>query len=120
MLSKRLAAFGLSREYLTTHNPTPSQIAETIMGMSVDAKVIQRPYQDEMRNDVDMFFPASGATGVPAAPTVAGAPPMPVVPSEEEMTPTAPPVVAEVPVAPVAPPEAAPSTPPLPPTESPF
>lgn len=129
MLRRRLKAFGLDSDYLTTHNPTHTQIAESILGMTVDAEVIQKTYQKELQNDVNMFYPVGGgASHVPSAPTVPGAPPTPKappVPVVEDVIEAAtaavqaviPAEVVEAEVVEEAPaPPPVPPTPPLPPT----
>lgn len=76
MSLKKLAGLGLSREWLAENNPSVDMIASALSGKTATAKVIQRTWNDQQRNDIDMFrVGADGAT--PAPPTVSSNMPSP-------------------------------------------
>jgi hypothetical protein len=84
MLLRRLRALGITEEWLAETNATIDQIATAISGRTVIAKVNQRKWNEELRNDIEMFVgsgsgipfsgpaPASGPTptGMPEAETL--------------------------------------------------
>lgn len=84
---RKLAALGVSKEWLGTENPSLDTIASRIEGVAVSAVVEQKPYQGEMRNEVKSFkraggpeaaAPAPAAAAAPATPTAENPPPPPV------------------------------------------
>lgn len=101
---ERLAAFGLTREYIATQKPSPAAIAELLVGLTATAVVgIQGKEAGEYagRNEIKAFRPLAGAAPVaPSAPKPAGVPdiPRPDVP-EAASTPTPSVPVPQVPVA---------------------
>lgn len=65
---KKMAGLGLSREWLAENNPSVDMIATALAGKTAVAKVIQRTWNDQQRNDIDMFkLGADGATPAPPA-----------------------------------------------------
>jgi hypothetical protein len=93
MALKKLAGLGLSREWLAENNPSTDMIARAIVGKHAVAKVVQREWNNEKRNDIDTFkLSAEGAT--PAPPVVNNSPLSPdmsapapaVVPTPEPAT----------------------------------
>ena len=95
MTLERLAAFGLTREFIATHKPSIAEIAELLVGRKATAVVgIQESGDYKGRNEIKSFRPledadqptpsvvASKPAGVPNIPTpvVAASAPTPVVP----------------------------------------
>jgi Protein of unknown function (DUF669) len=64
MLFRRLSALGVTAEWLAESSASVPQIAEAIKGRSSLAKINVRRWNNEDRNDVEMFLDGSGA-GVP-------------------------------------------------------
>lgn len=131
MFSKKVQAFGLTREWLAAANPSLQAIAKELLGRMASADVEVSEYQGKATNDVKRLNPIAGAVpgapvpvptpGVPTAPPVAPVAPMappvaPTPPVAPPVAPVAPPVPVE-PIAPVAPPapQAAPAAPVAPP-----
>lgn len=91
MSLKKLAGLGLSREWLAENNPSTELIAQALVGKTAVAKVSQRTWNSELRNDIDMFtLSGDGAT---PAPPVSSSP----LPSPEAEVPAAPSVPAPAP-----------------------
>ncbi len=74
MTLRKLAGLGISREWLAEANPSITVIAQTLVGKTAVARVKQREYQGEMRNDIDMFTQSDGSS-VPAPPAIGSASP---------------------------------------------
>jgi hypothetical protein len=99
---ERLAAFGLTREFIATQKPSIPQIAELLVGRKATAVVgIQEKGDYAGRNEIKAFRPLEGAaqpTPTVAAPKPAG---VPNIPTPEASAPAPTPVVP-VPQVPVA------------------
>lgn len=85
---RKLAALGLTREWLAEVNPGVDLIAAKLVGAVADANVEVRQWNGEDRNDVKSFTRVTNAA--PAAPKAATVPaPAPVAkPAEPPMPPT--------------------------------
>ena len=71
MALRRLAALGVTREWLVTTSAQRDQIAAACLGKTASAKVEQKKYNGEDRNEIAMFSPIGSAGGnVPAPPAV--------------------------------------------------
>lgn len=68
---KKLSGLGVSREWLAENNPSIDMIAKSLIGNTAAAKVIQRTWNDQQRNDIDMFKLASGTPSAPQVPETA-------------------------------------------------
>jgi hypothetical protein len=66
MALRRLAALGVTREWLVSTGAQLPQIAAATIGKTASARVEQKKYNGEDRNEVGMFSPISGGAGVPA------------------------------------------------------
>lgn len=102
----KMGAMGLNREYFA-QKPTNEHITAALRGRRFRARIVQKPYQGEMKNEIGKYLAPTAATAVPAAataPTGVPAPPMPAA-----AAPPPPPAPAAAPAAPpVAPPAADP------------
>ena len=102
MTLERLAAFGLTREFIATQKPSIPQIAELLVGRKATAVVdIQKEGDFAGRNEIKSFRPLEGAAQpAPAAPSnkPAGVPNIPT-PAAEAPAPTPVVPVPQVPVA---------------------
>jgi hypothetical protein len=94
----QMNVLGLSRDYFKS-KPSDEAIATALKGRQFKAKIIQKPYQGEIQNEIKRFIAPLAASTPPG-----GTPPAPAAPAA-----TAPPVPA--PAAPAAPPAAAPAAP---------
>jgi len=74
---RRLAAFGITADYLRAEQPTLAQIAGKLLGRSSQAEIITRQWQGEDRNDVNMFKPKDGAAPVASGVGPSGSGPAP-------------------------------------------
>lgn len=111
---QKMGAMGLNREYFAT-KPSNDAISGALKGRAFRGKVIQRPYQGEIQNDIDRFLPpASSATPAPGGftppPAAAAAPPQAAPPAPAPAA-AAPPVPAPTPPAPAPEPVQAPQQP---------
>lgn len=102
MTLERLAAFGLTREFIATQKPSIPQIAELLVGRKATAVVaIQKEGDFAGRNEIKSFRAVEGS-GQPApsaaAPKPAGVPSIP----QPEVAAAAPTPVVPVPQVPVA------------------
>lgn len=111
---RNMAVLGLTREYFAT-KPTDEAIAAAMKGRRARVKIIQKPYQGDMQNEVDRFIAPlafegapTGVSAAPAAPAPSGVP-APPIPGA-----VAPPAAAPTP-APTAPSPQAGVVPPAPP-----
>lgn len=97
---QRLAAFGITREFIAANRPAVGQIAELLVGRKAVAVVgIQEKGEYKGTNEIKSFRPLDGeAQAAPAAPKPAG------VPSIPQAAPSAP-----APAAPAAPAPAVPT-----------
>ncbi len=90
MTLERLAAFGLTREFIATQKPSISEIAELLVGRKATAVVgVQDSGEYKGRNEIKRFNPLEGVEQ-PAAPVAskpAGVPNIPT-PAVEVSTPT--------------------------------
>lgn len=77
MALRRLAALGVTREWLVTTGAQRDQIASACVGKTASAKVEQKKYQGEDRNEIAMFTPLGGVPGVPTPPVVSSPAPTP-------------------------------------------
>lgn len=91
MLLRRLRAIGITEEWLAETNATIEQIASAITGRTVIAKINQRTWQNELRNDIEMFV--SSGSGIPfsgpapaSGPTPSGMPEAESLPSPDLST----------------------------------
>lgn len=92
---ERLAAFGLTREFIATHKPSIPQIAELLVGRKATAVVgIQKGGDYDGRNEIKSFKPLNADAAQPA-PTLTASKPagVPNIPTPEVSTPVATPVV---------------------------
>lgn len=87
----KLSGLGVSREWISSTNPSLNAIADAITQVDAVADVEQREWNGEMRNDVKMFKAEGG--DVPAPPSVPEVPPAPTVAAPP--APDAPPAPAE-------------------------
>jgi hypothetical protein len=126
---RKLKALGITREYLRTHNPTPSEIAAMVKGAEAVADIGISQFEGEATNEIKGFA-AKGATGLGGVQAPVPSPPVPdpAAPPRPPMTAdeVPPPPVPEVPP-PVPAGQAAPAAPPVPqpepedkPVEEPF
>lgn len=114
---QKMGAMGLNREYFST-KPSNDAISGALKGRSFRGKIIQRPYQGEIQNDIDRFLPAStsavpAAPGGPVPPAASAPAPAPQAPAPAPAAPpaAAPAAPAPAPVAPAPEPAAAPQPP---------
>lgn len=116
----QMNVLGLTRDYFKS-NPTDEAIAAAMKGRQFKAKVIQKPYQGEVKNEIKRYIaplavaspPGASAPPAPAAPAAVAppvAPPVAAAPPVPAPAAPAPAPVAEQPVAP-APPAPAPAAP---------
>jgi hypothetical protein len=107
MTLDKLAALGVTREFLALNKPSPAAIAEMLVGRRALASVdIQGPDAGDFagRNEVKRFKAIDGLVQeAPAAPAAAAKPGVPSIPTPvvpvEETAPAAAPAVPQVPVA---------------------
>ena len=128
----QMNVLGLSRDYFKT-SPSDEAIAAALKGRQFKGKVVQVPFQGEIKNEIKRYIAPKAVASAPpgAAPAAPTAPPAPPVPAAA--APAAPPAPAPAPVAaqpaapspapapvPVAPPQPSPeagAVPPAPPLE---
>ena len=111
MFFKQMAALSLDGRFFGS-NPTDDTITEYLIGKRASAKVVQKVYNEQTKNDVDFLNPPKGPapTGGPLnGPGAQGTPPPPAAPA-----PAPAPVAASVPSPAPAPAPAAPAPAPAP------
>lgn len=125
---QKMGAMGLNREFFAS-KPTNEAITGALKGRRFRARIIQKPYQGEMKNEIGKYLAAGAAAtppagAVPTAPAGVPAPPMPAAPAPAPAPPApapaaVPPVEAFAPVA-VTPAPAAPAPAPAAPAADPY
>lgn len=105
---QKMGAMGLNREYFQSR-PTNDAISGSLKGRSFRGKIIQKPYQGEIQNEIDRFLPpsqqAGPGPGAPTPPPAAAAPaaPAPAAPAAPAPAAPAPQAVGQGQPAPTAP-----------------
>jgi hypothetical protein len=86
---RKLRALGITREYLRTHNPSPSEIATMVKGAEAEADIAISEFEGEATNEIKSFRPLkpTGMGGVQA--------PVPTPPVPDPAAPPRPPMTAE-------------------------
>lgn len=100
MFFVKMAALGLTPEYFKEHKPSDEQVVSALRGRRFRAKVGQRTYNGEKRNEISKYFSAPAAA-IPGVAMTGAVPPPPAA------APAAPPPPAAAPPAAVPPPPAA-------------
>lgn len=114
----QMNVLGLNRDYFKT-KPTDEAIAAALKGRQFKAKIIQKPYQGEIQNEIKRYIAPlaasqpPGGVPAPAAPAATAPPvPAPAAPAAPPAAPAAPPAPAPVAQQPAAPaPAPAPAAP---------
>jgi hypothetical protein len=113
---QKMGAMGLTREFFAqSPQPTNEQITAALKGRRFRARIVQKPYQGEMKNEIGKYLGQSATATPPvgAAPAAPAGVPAPPMPAPAAPAPAAvPPGEAFAPVvAAPAPPAPAPATP---------
>jgi hypothetical protein len=117
---RHMKVLGLDENFFRS-NPAPEQVAESLKGRQCRIKLGQKPYQGEMRNNVERISPL-GAPGAAPTAVVTGAVSMQGVPAPGAVPagfPPPPVAGAPAPAAPPPPPAPAAAAPPPPPPPAP-